>query len=888
MKNPRTTNFLYTSPGKDVTKVMVTRMASLGDAAVGLRRVLVERDANLERLLPGAYTTYAPVTSNTPEGSKAPKLPKNLRDPQHVPFRNKNGPSSIWAGKPVPEMGNPQDQPDKQAQIEAPPVPQELALPIAGDAHPYLTKEKASIVQRYVENSAEAGAFSSEGIDANSVALTRASAESPKPPPAQPVGRRRQVAPARRAPGPAPSAAAAAAAAATLGNDKDGTPPSTPQIASDQPPVPEQAEIAVNAVGRRRRVAVPSRATATPNTTEASQTQGSKQGFAVNNTQKDPFAGLVDLAERQLNHNCSSGHQIPTSTSSPIVGQPKGSLPAAYPAALKDNSAPGKPSLIDIFDGVPDSLVGSGKTNPSMVPLKPMVNQNLKDKGPQVVEPEKQVFHKTMGQKARNKSTANKPAQKTRSERIAEILGSTSKPITPAATQTETEMSKLRRSQLEAAKAEIDAKVRDFAECMLPILESFESFPGTLSLEFQIGCILIEEIPSNMTAGLITPKAWNESFRPRNHLVQPQTTFTNQLTSSGADIDYILSLKEERTKGDKSFLFERTPNTTLEWYEFHCQTKLHETIIINVSASGATFVSRPEATLGSANIHCPNRVWDAAAVIKGRTEYIRGEDEAIDHAIQDFLEKLYIPGGDTVCIYTRMPDGSILHVTKAFAKRQSKHKCSAQAFGIDSQQAGEFGDDAVQLQITEIQSLIIGEFGEDRDFIRLRARPYENMIKEQRLWHEVSIVSPIVHDALRSNRELELGNKNFWSAQGLLGLGNPPPAEPLGDLSAELQRPVVGSGVVCDMFRVASGLVDRIDSVGLDTDGIGPYLLEEQLVAAGQMASGMSQLSISASVNPALQIMAATRSGNTFGAETVRAMDSVSVAGGAGEEDDFW
>ncbi|KAI5304524.1 hypothetical protein KEM56_006406 [Ascosphaera pollenicola] len=891
VKSPRTTNFMYTSPGKEVSRVIIARLASMGDAAMGLRRVLVERDANLERLLPGAFTTYAPVISSTTEGSKAPKLPKNLRGPPRVPFRNKNGPSSIWAGKTVAEMGNPQDQPDKRAEIEAPPPNQELALPMPGDTHPYLTKEKASIVQRYVENSAEAGAFSSEGIDANSVALARSSTESPKPPAAQPIGRRRQVAPARRAPGPAPSSVAAGngLVPSTAHNDDNDTPPSTSHSAHDQPPTLEQADATANAVGRRRRVAAPNRAAAPPSTADSGQVQQRKEKEAVPNhaKHKDPFADLVDLVRRPSDPKRSSGNwsmfSVPSNPKSSTVSQALHNSSEANTGVYKNKRLTDSPSLMDALDDPPQYMSGSKQANPSLIPLKPAVNQGIKGKDPQIIEPEKPTFHRTMGQKARNKNNANKPSQKSRSERIAEILGSTTKPVAPSPQQ-ETEMTKFKRNQLEAAKAEMDAKVGEFVDCMLPTLESFESFPGALSFEIQIGSILIEEVPLNMTEALITPKAWNEFFRPRNLLVQPDTTFTNLLTSSGADIDYILSLKDEKSKGEKKLLFERDPCATLEWYEFHCQTKRHETIIINVSAVGDTFVSRPEVKLGSVNIHCPNRIWDAAAVIRGSVEYIRGEDEAIDNAIENFLEKLCIPGGDTVCIYTRMPDGSILHVTKAFAKRQSKHKCSTQTFGLASPANNDFEDDGVQLQITEIQSLIIGEFGQDRDFIRLRAKPYENMVKEQRLWHEVSVVSPIVHSALRSNRLLELGEKNAWSAQELLSPSNEPPSDP----PAVLDRPAVGRGIICDMFRVASGLVDRIDSVGLDTDGIGPCILEEQLLGAGQMVPGMSQISASASVNPALQIMAATRSGNTFGAETVRALDSVSVAGGAGGEEDFW
>ncbi|KAI5301553.1 hypothetical protein KEM55_001650 [Ascosphaera atra] len=289
---------------------------------------------------------------------------------------------------------------------------------------------------------------------------------------------------------------------------------------------------------------------------------------------------------------------------------------------------------------------------------------------------------------------------------------------------------------------------------MIPVLDSFRSFPGALRLEIQLGCILIEDVPTNAVGSLIQPKTWNEHFRPNHALVTPRTLFTNVLTSSGADIDYILSLKGEKRNAEKSPLFLGEPLGRLVWYEFHCKTKNNDTIIINIAENADAFVSRPQETLGSVNIHCPSNVWDAAAVVKGRFEYKRGVDLDVDRAIADFMEKLFIPEGENVCIYTRMPDGSVLHVEKAFMKRETKHKCSSSILGdVEGQsEANAETDDQgmVLLQITEVQSLVIGEFGHDRGYLRLRAKPYDSMVREQRLWYEVAVVSTVAEDALNT------------------------------------------------------------------------------------------------------------------------------------------
>ncbi|KAI5292363.1 hypothetical protein KEM52_006418 [Ascosphaera acerosa] len=897
---------LYSAPGKESSRLTVARMASLGDAAIGLRRVLVDKDSDMDKLLPMASTTYAPIITTGPDGTKMLAIPKNLRDPRRAPSRKDTGPSSIWAGRKISELGDPQDQPGKHAAIGAPPTTQALAVPLKGEVHPYLTKEKASIVQRYVDNSAEAGAFSSEGIDANAVALTQGLTGPPQP--IMPTtGRRRQPAPARRAL-PAPAAPAAPTATppdvtkptatlpATTDDANHGSAPA-PTVA---PPItPAREEASSPAVGRRRQVAIPASAANASKIAQA-DVATCQTAEAGNKTATDPFAHILDL----FNHNPLSPHVPRTPSTATQASTVHASTTAQQgPSTAKTGQAGAAPELLDLLEDSPAMATDLNCSTPALVPQKAGApsqasagsqrpqsasdqqhEQEPRSQGPRVTQPEKPVLHRTMGQKAKNKG--QKSSAKSRAERLNEILGPVQS-VTAPTRQPEPETSRVKKAQQQAARSEMAARVEEFAKCVLPLLESCEAFPGALSLELQVGRILIGDMPSMVTEDGITPKAWTETFRPRHLMLQPCTSFTGLVTQSGADVDYILNLVEARGGGEKMPLFDASPLAMLEWYEIHCLTKNNETIVINVSSNGDTFVTRPKVTMASVNIHCPNRVWDAAATIKGSLEYKRGVDATVDNAISDFLDRIYVPEGDTVCIYTRMPDGSIFQVTEAYAKRQSKHRCHPLPFDIAEHQDAD--DEGIQLQITEVQSLLWAEFEQDRDSIRLRALPYEAMVREQRVWHEISIVSPAVSDALMSNCNVDVGEKGTWCAQALVGTN-----EAKASAAAAADRPThaaatTGAGAVTDMFRVAVGLVDRIDPVGQLTDGIGPYMVEEQLQASGPALPTLSQVSASASVNPALRLMASMRISNTHGTNTVQADDSVSVMGGpVVTEEDFW
>ncbi|KAI5310021.1 hypothetical protein KEM55_001918, partial [Ascosphaera atra] len=267
-----------------------------------------------------------------------------------------------------------------------------------GESHPYLTKEKASIVQRFVENTVDV--FSGEEMDPNTAAPAEAKTELQKAPVTQAPGRRRVAAPARRAIAPAPAPAPAQESAEQLKasspeHEKAASPSSNslethPERNESTSPVnveshdassaPKQTETAVNTSGRRRRVAAPERAAASAapavvaDTPRPPTTQDTAKGSA------DPFDGLFRLEKQKIQESSAV-----KTTSSPI-GSPlskqaqspqtnvKSPQPLEKEANAPDatgNRATSAGSLLDIFDDPPETLQRSQAKSSFLAPLQP-------------------------------------------------------------------------------------------------------------------------------------------------------------------------------------------------------------------------------------------------------------------------------------------------------------------------------------------------------------------------------------------------------------------------------------------------------------------------------------------------------------------------------------
>ncbi|OJD17067.1 hypothetical protein AJ78_02815 [Emergomyces pasteurianus Ep9510] len=483
---------------------------------------------------------------------------------------------------------------------------------------------------------------------------------------------------------------------------------------------------------------------------------------------------------------------------------------------------------------------------------------------PRICEPESRVFRRTMGQKAGNNANDRKIKEnqdnRTEDPRAPFMASNTSTPLFSCPSSKSIELSEWKKAQLADEDVKRAVTLNDFLRHIRRVLDGARCFPGTVSFEIQLGLILANRsLIEKYTNVIFDTKVWNTIFQPKNNLPTPSTIFTNMLTTSGADVDFILDLPDTQAAFACRMFSEEILSRHV-WYEFQFTTKNDEILVVTVDESGTAVVNRPESVLGAVNIHCAAQTWDMRGVVKGTVEYIQG-DEEIDQAIQNLIGKLYIePNLTNIVIFARIPEDGQLDISKVLMKRSTRHRFhthetgslpeklakkpavhdSISVFsnyrGVESESVGSSSSQATSmciqdpiLQITEVQNLLLAYYGDDKTVVRARAMSAEEMVDDHRLWYEMSIIHPKIEDILRSNKHLEFGDNSVsWTAfkppggnEQQLTAKTPEtrPAE-LNARRCDNRTPPpcpmaeISSKDVSDTFHGANKIVQKIDAVG--------------------------------------------------------------------------
>lgn len=103
---------------------------------------------------------------------------------------------------------------------------------------------------------------------------------------------------------------------------------------------------------------------------------------------------------------------------------------------------------------------------------------------------------------------------------------------------------------------------------------------------------------------------------------------------------------------------------------------------------------------------------------------------------------------------------------------------------------------SIFLDITEVQDLHIERLADEPDVIRACAKCPAEMIRDNRLWYEVSLSSSVAEDIFGENIDLELGETVAWTPDQ-----------------------VVESKVIENLSLTARDIVTRIDGVGYWNQG---------------------------------------------------------------------
>ncbi|KKK23914.1 hypothetical protein P175DRAFT_0469446 [Aspergillus ochraceoroseus IBT 24754] len=364
-------------------------------------------------------------------------------------------------------------------------------------------------------------------------------------------------------------------------------------------------------------------------------------------------------------------------------------------------------------------------------------------------------------------------------------------------------------------EASMNEYIKSFSEAIMPILEAAEAFPGTLTIEIQVGLILVPLLPKTCSEGSMSPSEWSRIFQPRNGLAAPTTKFCNRVTAFGSDIDRIVDIKTSRS-GEKSRIFEQEYSEYHVSYEYHCRTKSDQLLLIVIDEQGKYSIQNPGAMLGAVNIHFPGQTWDARAVVSGSTEYRSGTNPEFEEAAQYLINHLWIqPNKPQIRIFSCLPRGGLLTVEKVLMKRWTRHRLIQ-----ENDPAKDQNGQDLFLQVMEAQELFLGVTQSPvHQPLRARGGPPWDMARRGKMWHEVSLVSPLIEAMLKANANLEVGEQtNDWRSTDLFGKDDALPPNQLPNPLSPTAAAIGGAGLV-GLFRLARTVVEKIDWAGYWNQG---------------------------------------------------------------------
>ncbi|KGO78303.1 hypothetical protein PITC_059160 [Penicillium italicum] len=370
-------------------------------------------------------------------------------------------------------------------------------------------------------------------------------------------------------------------------------------------------------------------------------------------------------------------------------------------------------------------------------------------------------------------------------------------------------------------KKQIHDSTENLFRFLQPILDSVRSFPGTLSFQIQFGLMFMPSLPASTKEKEMSYREIHQLFFSKNNLTPPPISLFERLTSSPADIDYLIDLEANQSR-----LFDQRYSHRGVKYEFWCRAGPNRTIVISVNEYGHAMIRYPEVSLGTVHLNFPSQVWDAAARVQGFIEYITGADPELDEAARTMAKSIRVePNNKYLRMLVRLPPAAKIKIEKVFMERWSRHPYRSEK------------SKDLFLQISETQELLVIPSILDPGILVLQNAPLEKMVKDGKQWWQASIVSSKVDGILKSNSFLEPGDRNeSWCATDLLGADItdvlPSTAnQELSTLGAEVGYSGIGA-----MFQLAKTVVQKIDAVGFWNRG--PASIERRTNTSNDRSQG--------------------------------------------------
>ncbi|KAI1618265.1 hypothetical protein EDD36DRAFT_26111 [Exophiala viscosa] len=418
-------------------------------------------------------------------------------------------------------------------------------------------------------------------------------------------------------------------------------------------------------------------------------------------------------------------------------------------------------------------------------------------------------IHSTMRQQGKNpgKITNQQETKAQKKERIekAKLEAHGSVPVKKASkpeksTAPPEQMSKWKRQQMSKNPAIAEAHpdfVKDQAKDeqtskliseLESVFEAARAFNGRICFEMSFGQVLVAPGPQFLDRRLKDVADWSSWFDSNNRPSRSSSTFTNILTTNGADVDRALEIKNPVPRASTK-LWSSRPGPWSVSYEFSCQSKSNDEFYVVVDQTGNHELRKGFVTVGTVSIHVPTSIWDASASLSGHLKWVNPPEVLVKSAAE-FVKSLYVvPGKEKLMIVFRQPTDHEIKIRNLIVKRVSYHYCN------------QPGCEDIQLKVVEAKSLLFKVHPQDKNLwqgYEAGKEDYAKHAEEGRTHYELSLVHKGTNQALTANENLELGELTSEETTG----------------KSLLKRPVIRS-----MLDLALYVVSKIDWMGMHNIG---------------------------------------------------------------------
>ncbi|KAL9122255.1 MAG: hypothetical protein Q9187_001190 [Circinaria calcarea] len=322
--------------------------------------------------------------------------------------------------------------------------------------------------------------------------------------------------------------------------------------------------------------------------------------------------------------------------------------------------------------------------------------------------------------------------------------------------------------------APVIAKIEKSA---MSILYLIRSVTGLIRLKVPLGHVYVEgrRVSREYKRHPFPASEWSSVFQPHQRMGHVSTIFSNLLTTSWIDAEYILDLKLARSQR----MFSESSTKSSVIYEIKCSSSRSGVeAVLELDENGVHTIRNTPELIGANNWHFLRRVWDARLEITGTTPI----EKELQHDFKAIIDHLYIGAGKDLPELYISTTASNVEIQSVTVKRQTQHPCY------------QYPD--LLLQLTEVQDLIIQKNSPGR-YRAIGRDPNQMVAEDNRLWWEAAIVSTVAQSILKENVDLEVGEEATWEPQTF-----------------------VEDGIIRNMFNLAKEVVTRIDNVGFSTPAI--------------------------------------------------------------------